>query len=204
MSETILKATKREPGRTTAKQLRAAGKVPGVYYSKSNEPVHFTVETLELRKVVYTAEAKIVSLQVDNDKALACILKDVTFDPVSDKILHFDLLGISAGQKITVEIPLHLTGNSIGARDGGIIEHVMHKAHVLVDPTKMPEHIDVDISNLGVNSSIHISDISVAGVEFMERAEAVIVTCVPPKTHVETAPGEVTQPTLVGDDTKED
>ena len=201
MSETILKATKRVPGRTTAKHLRLAGKVPGVYYANNQEPVHFTCETLDLRGIIYTAEAKVVTLRVDDGKGLACILKDVTFDPVSDKILHFDLLGISAGQKLTVEIPIHLTGNSVGARDGGIIEHVMHKAHVLVDPTKMPEHIDVDISNLAMNSSIHISDISVEGVEFMERAEAVIVTCVPPKTHVENA--AVEQPTVVGEEKKE-
>jgi large subunit ribosomal protein L25 len=186
MSEVILKATKRQPGRSAAKQLRRSGKVPGVYYANNQTPVHFSVETLDLRSVVYTSEAKIVKLEVDGDKGLSCILKDVTFDPVTDKIVHLDFLGVSAGQKITVEIPLHLVGSSIGVRDGGIIEHVMHKAHVHVDPTKMPEHIDVDISNLGMNSSIHVSDLNVADIEFMERPEAVIVTCTPPKAHAET------------------
>lgn len=188
MSQIILKATKRQTGRSASKQLRRLGKVPGVYYSNSHEPVHFSVEALDLRSIVYTAEAKVVNLLVDDDKGLPCILKDVTFDPITDKITHLDFLGVSAGQKITVEIPIHLTGTSVGVRDGGIIEHVMHKAHVLVDPLKMPEHIDVDVTNLEVNSSIHIEDISIEGVEFEEKPDAVIVTCTPPKTHVEETP----------------
>ncbi|MBI2794575.1 MAG: 50S ribosomal protein L25 [Ignavibacteria bacterium] len=188
MSQIVLKAKQRQAGRSASKQLRREGKVPGVYYSNSHDPIHFSVDTLDLRSIVYTAEAKVVSLQFDDDKGLPCILKDVTFDPITDKIIHLDFLGVSAGQKITVEIPIHLIGTSAGVRDGGIVEHVMHKAHVLVDPLKMPEHIDVDITNLQINSSIHIEDISVEGVEFEEKPEAVIVTCTPPKTHIEETP----------------
>lgn len=181
MSDIQLKASKRQPGKSQAKALRREGQVPGVYYAKDQDPIHFTVPRLSLRDVVYTAEAKVVNLQVDGMGTKAAILKDVTFDPITDAILHIDLLGISAGQMITVEIPLHLTGNSVGVRNGGVLEQTMHKAHVKVDPTKMPEHIDVDITDLDINSTLHISDLKVAGVEFEDRPEAVIVTCVPPK-----------------------
>ncbi len=179
MSEIILSATKRSPGRSTARDLRRKGQVPGVYYANNQEPVHFSVPVLSLRDIVYTAEAKMVRLEVDGSKGLMCILKDVTFDPVTDAIVHFDLLGVSAGQKVNVEIPLHITGQSIGARHGGVLEHVMHKAHVLVDPANMPEHIDIDVTNLDINQSIHISDVSVPGIEFTDKPESVIVTCVP-------------------------
>ncbi|MCO6466134.1 MAG: 50S ribosomal protein L25 [Bradyrhizobiaceae bacterium] len=179
MNQVVLSATKREPGRNTARDLRKNGRVPGVYYANNQEPVHFSVPALSLRPVVYTAEAKMVQLEVDGAKGRMCILKDITFDPITDAILHIDLLGVAAGQKITVEIPLHITGQSVGIRNGGVIEHVMHKAHVLVDPTKMPEHIDVDITNLDINQSLHISDLSIPGVEFTEKADSVVVTCVP-------------------------
>ncbi|MBN9399810.1 MAG: 50S ribosomal protein L25 ['Candidatus Kapabacteria' thiocyanatum] len=181
MSQIVLSAVKREPGRTTAKALRREGLVPGVYYAKNQDPVHFSVQTLALRPIIYTAEAKMVALQVEGGKPLNCIVKDVTFDPISDKILHFDLLGVSAGQKMSVEMPIHLVGNSIGVRDGGAVEHVMHRAHVMVDPTNMPEHINVDISDLKIGHAIHISDVSIPGVEFTDRPEAVIVTCTAPK-----------------------
>lgn len=194
MTEVQLQATPRTPGQTASKALRREGRVPGVYYAKNQDPVHFSVPVLSLRTIVYTAEAKMVKLAVDGaGKALPCILKDVTFDPVTDQILHIDLLGVAAGEKINVEIPLHLTGQSVGARDGGIVEHVMHKAHVKVDPTKMPEHIDVDITNLKIGSSIHIGDLSVAGVEFTDKADAVIVTCAAPKGEAPAATEEAAQ-----------
>ncbi len=181
MSEILLKASKREPGKSAAKALRRDGQVPGVYYAKDQDPIHFSVPKLSLRDIVYTAEAKVVNLDVEGAGKKSAILKDVTFDPITDAILHIDLLGVAAGQKMTVEIPLHLTGSSIGVRDGGVLEQVMHKAHVNVDPTKMPEHIDVDVTNLAVNSSIHIGDLNLPGIEFTDRPDAVIVTCAPPR-----------------------
>ena len=190
MSEIVLKANKREPGKSEAKALRREGNVPGVYYAKDQDPIHFTVPRLSLRDVVYTAEAKVVNLEVEGLNTKSAILKDVSFDPITDDILHIDLLGIAAGQMITVEIPLHLTGSSVGVRNGGVLEQVMLKAHVKVDPTKMPEHIDVDVTELDVNSALHIGDISVEGIEFEDRPEAVIVTCVPPKVADTTAEAE--------------
>ncbi|NQW30646.1 MAG: 50S ribosomal protein L25 [Ignavibacteria bacterium] len=201
MSEVILKATKRVPGKAAAKLLRKEGNIPGVYYTKNQDPIHFSVNSLAIRPVVYTAEAKIVSLQVDGSKGLNCILKEVKFDPITDKIVHFDLLGVAAGEMIVVDIPIHLIGQSIGVREGGVIEHVIHKVHVKVDPSKMPEHIDIDVTNMNIGDAVHISDISVAGVEFLDKPEAVIATIMPPKTaDVAADAGEVVEPKLVGED----
>lgn len=200
MSQIILKATKREPGYKIARDLRNNGNVPCVYYAKNQDPIHFSVATLDLRPVVYTAEAKMVSLVVDNGAGKNAIVKDITFDPITDKILHIDFLGVAAGEKLNVEIPLHLVGSSIGVREGGVLDHVMHKAHCVVDPTKMPEHIDIDISNLGVNSSIHLKDINVPGVEFTDRPDAVIVACHAPKTGGDVADLTQGEVKLVGED----
>lgn len=188
MSQITLQAEPRTPGQTASKILRRNDRVPGVYYANGQDPIHFSVQKLALRPVVYTAEAKTVRLEVGG-KGLVCILKDVTFHPVTDKILHFDLLGVAAGQKIAVEIPLHIVGQSIGVRDGGSLDQVIHKAHVMVDPTTMPEHIDVDVTDLAKGSSIVIGDLNIPGVEFVGRQDAVIVACHAPKVVAE-EPGD--------------
>lgn len=180
MSQITLQAEPRVPGRTLAKQLRRDDRIPGVYYAKGHEPVHFSVSKLAVRPIVYTAELKTIKLEVAGKNHVG-ILKDVVFDPVTDKVIHFDILGIVSGEKLAVEIPLHIVGNSIGVREGGILEHLLHKAHVKVDPTTMPEHINVDITDLAKGGVVHISDLSVPGVEFTDRPDAVIVACHPPK-----------------------
>lgn len=192
MSQVVLQAETRTPGQALAKQLRRDERVPGVYYAKGQEPVHFSVSYLALRPIVHTARAKTVKLEVAG-KDFLCVLQDVSFDPLSDKILHVDLLGVKAGEKILVQIPVHLSGLAQGVREGGTLEHTMHKAHVRVDPTEMPEVIEVDVTNLARGSAIHVSDLSVAGVEFLDRATSVVVACHAPKVvaaAVESAPAK--------------
>lgn len=195
MSSILINAIQRQPGRKNAKAARREGLVPGVYYAKNQDPVHFSIPTLTLRPVVYTAEAKMVRLDVGNGQTLDCVLKDVTFDPITDAILHIDFQGVAVGERITVEIPLHLVGSAEGAKFGGLIEHTMHKLHVKVDPHDMPEHIDVDITPLKVGQSLHVSDLDLPGMEVLDRVDAVIVACVAPKGAAAEAAGEAAEGT---------
>lgn len=180
MSQIVLQAESRVPGQGIAKKLRSSERVPGVFYAKGQDPVHFSVPYLALRPVVHTAKAKTVKLEVDG-KHMLCILKDVTFDPLTDKILHVDMLGVKPGEKIQVKIPLHVTGLAQGVREGGTLEHVLHKANVKVDPTQMPEVIEIDVTSLGRGAAIHVSDLNVPGVEFLDRPAAIVVACHAPK-----------------------
>lgn len=174
MSTLVIKASKRHPGRKEAKAARRNGSVPGVAYAKNFDPVHFSVQALTLRPVVYTSEAKLIQLDVDGT-TMDCVLKDVTFDPITDAVLHVDFLRVVAGEKINVEIPIHITGTSEGVRMGGVLETFMHKLHVKVDPHVMPEHIDVDVTSLTVGQSLHIRDLDIAGIEILDRADALVV-----------------------------
>jgi len=180
MSQIVLQAEARVPGQNVAKKLRHDERVPGVYYAKGQDPVHFSVSYLALRPVVHTAKAKTVKLEVAG-KDMICILKDVTFDPLTDKILHVDMLGVKPGEKILVKIPLHVSGLAQGVREGGTLEHVLHKANVKVDPIEMPEVIEVDVTSLGRGAAIHVSDLNVPGVEFLDRPSALVVACHAPK-----------------------
>lgn len=180
MSQIVLQAESRMPGQSIAKKLRSNERVPGVYYAKGQDPVHFSVPYLALRPVVHTAKAKTVKLEVDG-KDMLCILKDVTFDPLSDKILHIDMLGVKPGETIQVKIPLQISGLAQGVKEGGTLEHVLHKANVKVDPTQMPEVIEIDVTSLGRGAAIHVSDLNVPGVEFLDRPAAIVVACHAPK-----------------------
>lgn len=181
MSTVTIKASQRVPGRSAARTMRTQGIVPGVYYSKSDAPVHVAIPALSLRPVVYTSKARMISLEIEGGKTVNCVLQDVTFDPITDAITHVDFLGVKPGEKIVVSMPLHLEGTAEGVKRGGALDHTIHRVHARVDPHTMPEHLVVDISHLNIGGAIHVGDIKIEGVEIIDRAENVIVSCYQPR-----------------------
>ncbi len=181
MTEIVLNAELRKTGKSVSNRLRMMGKVPGVYYAPGDEPLPIAVKESELKNLIYTTEAHIVKLKLEDGKEFQCILKDVEFDPVTDKPIHFDLYGLKAGAKITLEVPIVLVGKSPGVEKGGIIEHLLHTVEVECSSDAIPEHIEVDVSNLDIGDSIHVRDLNVPGVKILENELAVVVAIVPPR-----------------------
>ncbi|MGE5410663.1 MAG: 50S ribosomal protein L25 [Clostridiales bacterium] len=193
MAEIVLNANVREISRKSAnKQLRKNGYVPGVFYSKSQKPIAIEVAEKALKPLVFTSEAHIVSLKVGDNDALTCVIKDVQFDPVTDRIVHFDLLGITTGEKIEIEVPVLLVGNAAGVKQGGIIQQVLHKVDIECLPTEMPEHIQVDVSKLLLGESLHVRDLKFDNINFLTAPESVVVSVVSPRAEKEAseAPAE--------------
>lgn len=181
MTEIVLNAEIRKTGKSNSNRLRMTGKVPGIYYAPGDEPLPIAVKETELKNLIYTTEAHIVKLKLDNGKEFQCILKEVEFDPVTDKPIHFDLYGLKAGAKITLEVPIVLVGKAPGVEKGGIIEHLLHTVEVECSSDAIPEHIEVDISNLDIGDSIHVRDLNVPGVKILENELSVVVAIVPPR-----------------------
>ena len=180
MSAITLEAKKRELGKKASKAVRNSGHIPGVYYAKGKEPIAIATTFKQIRPAVYTSDTHIITLKVEGAGVMDCVLKDVEFDPVTEEIVHFDLLGIIEGQTLHVEVPIVLKGVSKGVTiAGGILEHLMHKVQIECLPASLPEHIDVDISGLEVGKSIHIGDLKVPGVKFMVNPTASIVAIHP-------------------------
>jgi large subunit ribosomal protein L25 len=192
MATVNLSAQKREDlTNTTTKSARKKGYIPGVFYYKNAPSIAITVKDTALNPFVYTSEVRIINLQIEGaDKPHNCILKDIQFDPVSDKPIHFDLLGISENEKIKVEVPFKLVGVPVGVRDGGVVQHTMHSVEVECLPAYIPSHIDVDISQLSIGNSVHISDIKIDNVEILFSPEASIVAVVPPAVEKVETPAE--------------
>lgn len=195
MAEVTLKANRRtSTHRSKLKDLRNEGKIPGIYYLRNGENLTIQVETLALRPIVYTAEAHVINLMLDGDTERKCILRDVQFDPVTDRIVHFDLMGLTADQTIRMEVPVVLNGTSIGVKEGGIVQHALHRIEVECLPGDLPEHITVDISNLHIGDSVKVQDISIPGVKLMLAGEQQLVSVTHPKVVSETpAAAEATE-----------
>jgi len=195
MTEIILNAEIRKTGKSASNQLRRSGKIPGIYYAPGDEPLPIAVKESDLKDLIYTTETHIIKLKIGDGKEYQCILKDVEFDPVTDKPIHFDLYGLKAGATITLEVPIVLVGKAPGVEKGGIIEHLLHTVEVECPSNAIPEHIEVDISNLDIGDSIHVKDLKIPNVKILENELAVVVAVVPPRgVEVEEKPSEEAQP----------
>lgn len=181
MTEITLDAEIRKTGKSASNRLRQEGKVPGIYYAPGDVPLPIAVKESQLKSLIHTTEAHIVKLRLSDGKEFQCILKDVEFDPVTDRPIHFDLFGLKKGVKITLEVPIVLVGKAIGVEKGGIIEHSLHSVEIECLSDAIPEHIEVDISNLDIGDSIHVKDLNIPGVRVLENELAVVVTIVPPR-----------------------
>ncbi|MEO8512036.1 MAG: 50S ribosomal protein L25 [Ignavibacteria bacterium] len=193
MATVNLSAQKRDDlGNSTTKTARKKGNIPGVFYFRDSPAIAISVKDTALNPFVYTSEVRIINLQIEgSDKAQNCILKDVQFDAVSDKPIHFDLLGISENETIKVIVPIKLVGAPIGVRDGGVVQHTLHSLEVECLPANIPSHIDVEIAGLSIGDSIHVGDLKIENVEIHGAAGATIVAVVPPAVEkVETPEGE--------------
>jgi large subunit ribosomal protein L25 len=192
MATMNLTAQKREDiSNSATKTLRKKGIIPGVFYHRDASPVSISVKDTALKPFVYTAEVRIINLQIEGaEKAQNCILKDVQFDPVSDKPIHFDLLGISENEKIKVEIPLKMVGSPVGVKDGGIIQQSVHSIEIECLPGDIPAHIDINIESLKIGDSIHVGDIEAKNFEILDNADTTIVAVVPPAVEKAETPAE--------------
>ena len=191
MEKTKLKASERKDfTKSRTKKIRREGIIPGVFYSKTNKPIHIDVVDKSINPLVFTSKTHLISLELEGHEEYECIIKDIQFHPVTDKVIHFDLLGLTKGEKIKLEIPVQLVGTSIGVKEGGVIQHVMHKIEVECIPRNIPEHIVVDISDLKLGDSVHIGDLNYEDIEFVDTKESLIVQVTHAKIKEEVAPTE--------------
>ncbi len=193
MAEVTLKAQKREISTKGAiNQLRKNGKVPGVFYIKGNEGIPIVVEENDINHLVFTSESHLIQLKIDDDteEMHESILKEVQFDPVTDKVVHFDLRGITRGEVIELEIPLMLKGTPIGVKEGGILQQALHKLHIECLPRHIPSHLEYDVTNLKFGDTVTVADLNFENVTILNNEKSVVISIVAPKMVEEEKPEE--------------
>lgn len=160
-------------GKKGAAAERKAGNVPAVLYG-AGEPHHFAVNAMALGKLVFTPDVFLVELDLNGTKKEA-IIKDVQFHPVTDEVLHADFLELQDGKEVKLKMPVRITGNSIGVRNGGKRMVLFRKVDVKGLPNALPEEVVVDVTPLKIGQSIRIKDLKSDGVEFLNEPNAVVV-----------------------------
>ncbi len=181
MSEITVSASVRKEIGKKAHTLRYAGNVPGIFYGHGKENIPVVMPENSLKPLYKTSAANVINLKLDNGSSFKCILKDIDFDPLTEKPVHFDLYGINENEALVIDVPVMLTGGTpSGVKEGGILNHILHRVKVSCLPKYIPDHIEINVANLGINKSIHVADISVPNVTMVENAKTAIVAVVPP------------------------
>jgi large subunit ribosomal protein L25 len=192
MSEIILTAEIRKNVGKRVRAIRKTGNVPGIYYGHGQQNIPVSLPAPTLLPLYSTSETHVINLKLDDGSSHLCVLRDVQLDPVTEKPVHFDLFGLNENETLTIEIPVKLTGGiPKGVREGGILQHILHKLKVSCLPKHIPEHIEINVEELSINHSVHVKDLTVANVTIMENATSTIVAVVPPVVVKEPEPAVV-------------
>lgn len=191
MATATISATPRtETGKGVARKLRAQHSLPGVLYGHHREPQPLVLDGRDFDRLIehYAAETTVVELTVDG-QSVRTLIREIQRHPFKRQVLHVDFQALVAGEKVTVDIPIVLVGIPEGVRlTGGTLDQVMRELTVEVDPSDIPNHVDVDVSALNVGDSLHVSDISLPpGVEVQDDPETTICVVVPPRVAEEVA-----------------
>jgi large subunit ribosomal protein L25 len=163
MGQVVLSARNRQSkGSVEARKIRRAGRIPAVLYGRSGKAVSIDLDALEFTNGVKNiSESTIVRVEVDG-KSYEAFVKDTQRNIIDGNILHVDFYEVESGIALRAKVSINLKGNAIGVREGGILEFPLHEIEVECLPKDLPERIEIDISTLGVNQSIHVRDIPLA------------------------------------------
>lgn len=202
MAEVILHAELRELNGKKPGALRREGKIPGIFYIHGENNLTVALPEKSLLKLIHSSETNLINLKLSDGTEKRCILKDVQLDPVTEKPLHVDLQGVRADEKLTLEIPVVITGGiPKGVREGGILQHIIHKLKISCLPENIPQHIAINAEELLINQSVHIKDLKVENFVVLDNENNTIIAILPPlveKVAAEVAAEAVAEPEVVG------
>jgi large subunit ribosomal protein L25 len=179
----VVKAQKREDrGKNVSRRLRAEGKIPVIVYGGGGEAVAVAAELKDLAAIIRTDAGvnTVFSLDIDGEGVNDVLFQDRQIDPVRGRLIHADLRRIAKGEKMEMTVPIHLIGEAEGLKEeGAVLSQAMREIKVLCEPALAPESIDVDIAELAVGHSLHVSDLKVGkGIEIHEAPETVVASIV--------------------------
>jgi large subunit ribosomal protein L25 len=185
-----MKATPRSrAGKGAARAERRAGRVPGVIYGDGKPPFNVSVDHAELKQRIYAGRFLTTIYELDVDGAKHRVIpRDFQLDPVKDLPVHVDFLRLGAGAQIRVRIPVHVMNaeQAPGVKRGGTVNIVTHAVEVVCSADDIPESIDVDISELDINHSRHLSEVPLPPkVRVVGRIDQTLITIVPPSGYAE-------------------
>lgn len=192
MEKIVFFAEEREGiGKGFARKLRAAGYIPAILYGPDIEPLPIKLEKKDVERIIRLLSSHNVMAEMklkinDKEEKFSVILKDIQTDPIKDEIIHLDFYKLSGDRTIVMEVPIIIKGKSIGESKGGILEQELREVKIEGLPNKIPEAIEIDVSQLDFDHAILVKDIKLPeGLKIVEDKEKVVVTVLQPKETVE-------------------
>ncbi|MFL5881142.1 MAG: 50S ribosomal protein L25/general stress protein Ctc [Actinomycetota bacterium] len=188
MSEYKLAAENRsEAGKGAARRLRASGRVPAVLYGHGTKPQHLSVDARQFGQALRTDAGVnvLISLEVGRNQHLA-LAKEIQRHPVKGSLIHVDFIQVRRGEKVHVQVPVHLVGEAPGAREGGILDQDLYQLNVEAEVTAVPEAVEADVSGLGIGDVLRVADLKApGGAVILDDPEAVVVSVAAPTVEAE-------------------
>jgi large subunit ribosomal protein L25 len=212
MATVSLSADSRDlKGKGAARTLRSQGQIPAVIYGHGRDPQSLALNARDLDKLLshIQAESTVIEVTVGGHTAKT-LIREIQRHPIKRQILHVDFQALVAGEKVTVSIPIVLTGTPEGVRlEGGVLDQTLREIEIEVDPSNIPDHIEYDVTNMVIGDSVHVSDLKFPeGVEVQDDPETSVAVLAAPRAVIEETPvvaeavegeaGAVAEPEVIG------
>ena len=204
-------------GKGAARTLRSQGQVPAVIYGHGRDPQPLALNARDLDKMLshIQAESTVIEVTVGGQTAKT-LIREIQRHPIKRQILHVDFQALVAGEKVTVNIPIVLVGIPEGVRlEGGVLDQTLRELEIEVDPSSIPDHVELDVTNMVIGDSKHVSDLSIPpGVEVLDDPETSVAVLAAPRAVIEEVAavaepvegeaGAVGEPEVIGRGKEED
>src|SRR6185503_16844457 len=164
MATVSLSANSRDAtGKGAARTLRSQGLIPAVIYGHGRDPQSLALNERDLDKLLshIQAESTVIEVSVGGHTAKT-LIREIQRHPIKRQILHVDFQALVAGEKVIVSIPIVLIGTAEGVKlEGGVLEQPLRELEIEVDPSNIPDHVELDVTNMMIGDSLHVSDLKV-------------------------------------------
>jgi large subunit ribosomal protein L25 len=189
MKETVTLSAERrqDTGKGAARKLRAGGRIPAVIYGHGRKPESLTLSHAELEKVLHqiAGGSTIIDLDVEGASVQA-LIREVQRHPTRKAVHHVDFYEVHAGELLTLDVPIAVIGSPDGVRNGGgVLEQFLREITIEVLPRHIPERLEVDVTDLKIANSLHVSDLQIENAKILTDPKTTICTVVPPRVEAE-------------------
>jgi len=183
------------------KRMRRDGWVPANIYGAEFDNSAISVNRIEFEAMwrQIHGEKKVIEMDVDGEKHNV-IIKHIQHHPITRLPLHIDFYRLLAGREIEVNLPVTLVGDAVGAKRGGVVEHILHEVRIACLPKHLPGHIEVDVTGLDLHQSLHVKDLQMENVRLLDDPGQTVVAVLVPrlKTAETEETEEITEPEVIG------
>ncbi len=175
---------RKELGKGPARRIRQQGKIPAIIYGPGREPAPVVVDPKQVIKILHTPTGKNTILTLKSSEpeleGRKVLIRDYQIDPITDELIHIDLMEVKEDRPVRVLVPIQLVGKPVGAEKGGTLEEHIRQLEIVCLPSQIPEVIKIDVSELDLGDSIHIRDLKLEGIKVLTEGHLAVATMLAP------------------------